>query len=213
MCKNLSNIFLMTVMLSVLTTGCVSPSDIKKDNQTEEYIVTTEIPKQSYNGITDNANPAFIKIYPHFNRGQYSPKKGPLKWFTTGLGSKIPPVREGLILETINTDKDFIVFIGNINESIFEKYFNDLTEAGYTFEGSTHWDNMNLFNEQYAINLRFCQDGKKVMTVRARTHTPQEAKNARKELIAKGIIFEAPAENDTNENNDTKASKKWFWQK
>lgn len=203
-------IIFSVIVLSVLITGCASQqnkSAVILRPKDVDYITPREIPQKSYDGVVDHANPSFIKIFPHFHRSNYSKKRGPITWFSEGIGAKVPAVQEGVILEAINTETDLIVFIGNVDEPIFEKYFNTLTENGYTFEGSTTWDNMNLFNEKYAINLRFCQDGQNVMTVRVRTHSPQEAEIARKELIKKGIIFVPPS--DSQENNE----KKFFWQK
>jgi len=150
-----------------------------------DYIVTTEIPTASYEGIKDEANPAFIKILPHFNGGKYPAGKGKITWFKTGLGSKIPAFRNGKLLEVINTDKDFIAFIGNVDEKMFEQYFNDVADANYLFEGPTAWDNMNLYNDKYAINLRFCQEGTNVTTVRARVLNAEEQKKAKAALEAR----------------------------
>lgn len=176
------------MVMAVMLSGCNSSKTTTEKTEAPavqekvDYIVTTEIPASSYEGIIDKANPAFVKINPNFNRAEYPAGKGKITWFKTGLGSKIPAFKTGKLLEVINTDKDFVAYIGNVDEKMFEQYYIDLANEGYLFEGATVWDNMNLYNQNYAINLRFCQEGNNITTVRARILTPDEQKKAQVEI-------------------------------
>ena len=63
---------------------------------------------------------------------------------------------------------------------MFEQYFLDLASLGYQFEQNKTWENFNMFNDKYAINLRFSQEGKDITTLRARILTPEEAAKNKK---------------------------------
>lgn len=168
---------------AIIFTGCNSDKNAAKTETAPEkvdYIVTKEIPAAAAEGVVDKANPAFVKIYPHFDRGNYPADKGAIKWFTKGLGSKIPAFKQGKLLEVINTDKEFIAYIGNVDTKMFEQYFLDLASLGYQFEQNKTWENFNMFNDKYAINLRFSQEGKDITTLRARILTPEEAAKNKK---------------------------------
>ena len=195
----LKKIFLTVFLILTVTISTSCNFNNNNDNEEEvDYIITKKLPKESYAGITDNANPAFAKIYPHFNRGNYPEGRDEIQWFKTGLGSKIVPFKRGKLLEVINTDRAFVAYIGNVDEEMFREYFIDLAVSGYIFQGDRHWDDMNLVNEQYAINLRFCQEGRDITTIRARILTPAERRQAIEEIKAKKEQDRAMEEQNQN---------------
>ena len=171
------------IATTLILSGCSSDKNGEKlSPQKIDYIVTTQLPTETAEGIVDKANPAYVKIYPHFNRGEYSGEINDIVWFKKGLGSKIPPFKRGKLLEVINTDKAFAAYIGNVDEKMFSDYFSSLADVGYQFFPDKHWSNMTLYNEKYEINLRFGQDGANVTTVRARILSPEESAKAQKTI-------------------------------
>ena len=157
----------------VFVTGCAmkKSADIENiQNETEndvDYIVTTEIPKAAAPGVKDTAEPGYVPIYPFYDTADIPAKKGKIKWFKTGLGSRIPAFPRGDIMEVINTDKQFVAYIANVEEKDFEEYYNTLFLEGYKGRIET-WEGFTLFNPEIAINLRYSQERGSVSTVRAR---------------------------------------------
>lgn len=132
-----------------------------------DYIVTTVIPKTVMDGIKDTAEPGYVPINPNYNTEKIPSDKGKIAWFTTGLGSKIPPFPEGKLLEVINTDKEFVAYIANVDEKTFQSYFEFLLNNGYIGEINT-WECFTLFSPKIAVNLRYWQEPGHVSTIRAR---------------------------------------------
>lgn len=214
--KSLLSIFFIAT--AIVLTGC--GSNDKKTAETVkqpavqeqvDYIVTTEFPTANAEGHVEKAKPGYVKLAPNF-AGDYPQTKGKIKWFTTGLGSKIPAFPEGKLLEVINTDNAFCAYIGSVDEKMFKDYFELLGNSGFHFYDYTGWDNMSLYNEQYEVNLRFGQDGYKVTTVRARILSPDEVKLAKK-MIADEVkkqqaqAVKRPAEAKKAETKPAEAKK------
>lgn len=149
--------------------GCSSkaPENVATPEEKVDYIVS-EAPAATREGTKDPTT-GFVKINPKFN-GSELPKatENAPKWFKKGLGSKIPAMDNGNILEVINDDNQFLAYIGNINEEKFEKYVQKLLAQGYTYGKSRNWESLDFANDKYEINLRFSQEGDKVTTLRAK---------------------------------------------
>lgn len=149
--------------------GCSSkaPENIATPEEKVDYIVS-EAPAAAREGIKDPTT-GFVKINPKFN-GAELPKatENAPKWFKKGLGSKIPAMDNGNILEVINDDNQFLAYIGNITEEKFDKYIEKLLAQGYKYGKSKNWESLDFANDKYEINLRFSQEGDKVTTLRAK---------------------------------------------
>lgn len=174
---------------AIIVSGCNAGNNSSEEPEQVDYIVTLELPKQTKEGLTDKAV-GFVKIDPHYDTNNLPAEKGKIKWFKKGLGSEIPAFDEGKILEVINTDKDFVVYIANVDDVMFRKYYEKLASAGYEFSDKENsWENLNMQNDKYAVNLRFSQDGPNVTTVRAKLLKPSDVKPTEK--------AEAAAEQET----------------
>lgn len=173
--------FLLTVMI---LSGCNNAPQNETANEAEkvDYIVTTVIPTSAREGVKDETV-GFIKINPNFDAGTIPAQKEKIKWFNKGLGAQIPAFDEGNILEVINTDDAFLVYIANVDEQMFGDYFSKLAANGYEFsKENQNWENFNMHNDKYAVNMRFGQDGPNVTTIRAKKAVAQnvekQAENA-----------------------------------
>ena len=167
-------IFSILFIVVIFVTGCA----MKKSADTEatnvanqnnvDYIVTTDIPKTATpSEKKDTAEPGYVPIHPNYDQQQIPKTKGKIEWFKTGLGSRIPAFPEGKLLEVINTDKQFVAYIANINEKIFSDYFQSLYANGYIGE-INNWEGFTLISPEIAINLRYMQEPGGVTTIRAR---------------------------------------------
>ncbi len=154
------------ILTAAFVSGCQS-SDTADGN--DNYIVTTAVPENAREGVKDETQ-GYIKINPNFDAANIPQKRGKIKkWMKDGLGSKIPGIEEGNILEVINNDNQFLAYIGNTDEKVFQNYYEKLLSNGYKFnQENQSWENFSLNNEQYEINLRFGQDGPNVITIRAK---------------------------------------------
>lgn len=134
----------------------------------ENGYFVSKAPSEARIGVKDPTK-GFIKINPKFSYEDYPKESNEApKWFKNGLGSKIPAMDNGNILEVINNDNQFLTYIGNIDEEKFEKYIEKLLAQGYQYGESKNWESLEFFNDKYEINLRFSQDGDKVTTLRAK---------------------------------------------
>lgn len=157
-------LFAITFMALVLNlSGCTSNTSSEK----VDYIVS-EAPAVAREGIKDPTT-GFVKINPNF-RDEDMPKatEGAPVWFKNGLGSKIPAIDNGNILEAVNNDKQFLAYVGNIDEKKFDKYIEKLLSQGFQYGESKSWESLSLSSDTYEVNLRFCQDGSSVATIRAK---------------------------------------------
>ncbi len=149
--------------------GCSSkaPENIATPEEKVDYIVS-EAPAATREGTKDPTT-GFVKINPKFN-GSELPKatENAPKWFKKGLGSKIPAMDNGNIMEAVNNDNQFLAYVANIDENKFKKYVDKLLSQGYQYGETTSWESLQLSNGQYEINLRFSQEGDKVTTLRAK---------------------------------------------
>lgn len=79
------------------------------------------------------------------------------------------------MLEVVNTADSFVAYVGNTTEEDFRKYFETLAAEGFKFTDNNSWENFNMERDDIAVNLRYWQDGPKVITVRAKLIKPQAA--------------------------------------
>jgi len=146
------------------------------------YIVTTNIPKTAREGVKDTAEPGFVPINPNYDFQKIPKTKGKIEWFKTGLGSKIPAFPEGNLLEVINTDKEFVAYIANVDEKTFSNYFTTLFNNGYTGH-IPNWEGFTLVSPTIAVNLRYMQEPGSASTIRARLlKNAEEYEKLKKEL-------------------------------
>lgn len=150
-------------------TGCSSKAPEKASAPAEkvDYVVV-EAPATAREGVKDPTT-GFVKINPKFD-GSKLPQatNNAPKWFKNGLGSKIPAIDNGNILEVVNNDNQFLAYVANIDEQKFENYRQKFLRQGYQYGKSTSWESLELRNDQYEVNLRFSQDGDKITTIRAK---------------------------------------------
>lgn len=165
--------FLLTITLIVIA-ACVSgcncgknPTVQEQQQQASSYIVS-QPPVTAKAGVKDPTN-GFVKINPTFNDiiEENTTEKASV-WFKDGLGAQIPAMDDGDILEVVNNDNQFLVYVANIGENEFRKYCEKLQANGYTANENDNWESYNMSNGTYDINLRFGQDGWTVSTIRAK---------------------------------------------
>ena len=88
------------------------------------------------------------------------------------------------LLEVINTDKEFVAYIANVDEKTFSKYFSTLFSNGYTGLIPS-WEGFTLVSPEIAMNLRFSQEPGSVSTIRARLIKNAEEYEKLKEKLNK----------------------------
>ena len=165
------------IALVLNLSGCTSnnaetATESEKAPAKVDYIVS-KAPATAREGVKDPTT-GFVKINPTFSVEALPEKsdKAP-SWVKDGLGSKIPAIDNGNILEVINTNDQFLVYVANIDEKGFQKYYEKLAAAGYQFCDNNNWESFGLYNDSYDVNMRFGQDGPNVTTIRAKIRTAE----------------------------------------
>ena len=158
---------------AVVLTGCNAEKQAEQPKVS--CIITTEVPTQAAPNVKDETT-GFIKINPHFTAADIpAAPQGKTEWVKDNFGSNLPPFPNGSLLEVVNTADSFVAYVGNTTEEDFRKYFETLAAEGFKFTDNNSWENFNMERDDIAVNLRYWQDGPKVITVRAKLIKPQAA--------------------------------------
>lgn len=169
-----------------------------------EYIVTTVIPTKAMDGVKDPAEPGYVPINPNYDINQRPKDKAKIEWFKTGLGAKVPPVAEGNIMEVINTDDQFVVYIVNVPQNVFGEFLDSFFKNG--FEGARgSWESQTFFNKEIAVNTRYMQEQGLVSTIRARVLKKGEYEKM-KEAMNKKLEMMNQKAGEAAANKDEKAA-------
>lgn len=131
-------------------------------------------PTTAKQGVKDNTV-GYVKINPtvDFNTVNVSPTDKKVKWPTDGFAAQVPSIPYGHVAEVVNTADAFAAYVMNTEEKDFVAYYEKLLSKGFVFEKQNQtWESFTMLSPTVAINLRFGQDGPKVITVRAKKITP-----------------------------------------
>lgn len=136
-----------------------------------------EPPTIAKQGVKDNTI-GFVKINPTVDFGALGvdPKDKKIVWPKDGFAAQVPSMPSGYVAEVVNTKDAFAAYVMNAEEKDFIAYYEKLLSKGFVFEKPEQsWESFTLVSPEMAINLRFGQDGYKVITVRAKKVAPASA--------------------------------------
>lgn len=167
---------------AVVLTGCNADKQAAEQEQVNyKYILTKTLPTENASYVKDKET-GFVKINPHFNTANFpSTPEGAPEWVKDGLGAKLPAFPHGTTVEVINTDNQFVAYIANTVSEDFDKYYGMLAAEGFKFPKNDTWESFNMTRDDIVVNLRFCQDGENIITVRAKLNNAPKEESKKEE--------------------------------
>lgn len=163
------------IISAVVVTGCNAAKDNTADTANQDQAAKVE--KTDKAKKVDPKKGLFIKIDPKFDATKIPAAKEKITWFKDGIASKVPAVPEGNIVESVNNDKECVVYIANVDGNMYNQYHQILEKAGYTYGKASEYPMdvcFDMNNDTYAINTRLDQEGQGIMTVRIRLISDDE---------------------------------------